>query len=237
MKKILIIAFLSLTAAQGMEYRWESKNGEPTFSLDIPSDWMQDRIERPNGVLVFFRNGEAMIEIRSVLSEEEVDQTRLINMKAARLSARFNAIQLVSVKKSVYRPELILAIWKMKKNGVEYTDKTAFLAQDEAVVSVSCLTRSALFPKYATLFENAIYSIQMQVEETGRKVDINKLKKLFVFNRPNADKAIAAPSEIAASSSTTSPGKTTKTKKTRKKRKRSKSKSTVNLDNFLPPIE
>ncbi|RME88190.1 MAG: hypothetical protein D6767_10580 [Candidatus Hydrogenedentota bacterium] len=213
-----------------LHYKWESQNGEPSFELDLPSNWDEHRIVRSNGVLVYFRNQEAMIEVRSFIADDIMDKEAIINAKAARLAARFDNIQLLSAKNSVYRPNMIIAVWKLRKNGVEYTDKSAFLMQDELLVSISCLTRSSVFSKYAIIFDNAIYSLKIHVEDEGRKLDLNKLKKLFVFNRPNSDKAIAPPADVSVTTT-----QTTTTKKTQKTKKKKTGKKVT--DNFLPPVK
>lgn len=227
---IIAMSTLPLTA---MKYQWESHQSEPGFSLDVPDNWEPETLEKGNGVVVLFREKRAYMEVRSMTLETDTDIDSLINMKSARLAARYQYIRLLGQQKSLYRNDIQIVAWEIRNKGETYIDRSAFLIQDDQAVALSCLSSKKYFSYYSAIFENAIYSLSLMEGGESRRVDINKLKLLFFFNRPNNDKSLVTGSISSSSDNSTGAEK----KNDKKKKKKKKKKKTSNTDSFLPAID
>ena len=187
---LLLLCLILPPAVTAENYKWEPKGDEPAFSLDIPNDWEIDYLVKTNGSLVFFRHAEAVIEVRSYLSEDDAEFQTLMNQKAARLSARYNDVRLINEKKSKYRSNMYLAAWRLldEKNRL-YIEKTAFISDGgEQVLAISCIAPRSAYNRYKVTFDNAILSLKLnEFEREEPKNGIFTLKSLYIFNRPNAE--------------------------------------------------
>ncbi|MDH5720325.1 MAG: hypothetical protein OEZ13_06835 [Spirochaetia bacterium] len=200
---IIIYAFTSLENIFGYHFKWEKKASEPEFEIDIPSNWQYTYITKRNGTVVTITDGIAVIEVRSVQLDKALTQKELINLKAARMSARFSYIRLLYQRKAANHRERYIAAWKVVHKNKQYTEKTAFVLLEDKLLALSCLVLSKDFSNYRVIFDNAAYSLDFSeqkpvpepvAEETQEpeEIKIPPEDKLYFtedylyFNRPNS---------------------------------------------------
>jgi len=201
------IASLMVVSLYAETFTWDPKGDEPMFSLDVPADWETDYVVKGNGSVVFFREDEAVIEVRTFTAEDDLEFPQLMNLKAARLAGKYETVTLLSERISPYRTDLYTATWRLSLRGVTYQEKTAFISEGDQIVSMSCIVPVGYYNRYRTIFRNAVLSLRAG-ERKKKKMGILKLKELFLFNRPTNKNQIAPPA---------SEKKDTKKKKKKKK--------------------
>ena len=195
LKQSLTILFLfsCITRVFGETFQWEAKGEKPSFTIDVPNDWERDHIITSNGAIVYFRESVALIEVRSFVTDYDPEFDALMNVKAARLSSMYKNVKLIYERKSRLRPEMYLAAWILTKKGRRFVEKTAFIVDGDYILAVSCIVPLKNYKKFRVVFDNAILSVQL-LDKDGRPSDeILKLKKFFIFNRPNAQNKVEPP--------------------------------------------
>lgn len=217
LKVILIsiaVFFIYADAIIARSFEWTQKKREPGFSIDIPSDWEHNSVVRSNGALVSFRKDKflkgAMIEVRALVYKGKQSFARLVDQKAARLAAEYSQIRMQEEGPSKFRNEMYFASWLLQVNHAKYIERTAFLVQEEYVLVVSCISSLKTYNNYRITFDNALLSIKFSNfdndEEEDKEDDkdedlsgLEKLKTLFVFNRPNSIRSIIPPKDAVIS--------------------------------------
>lgn len=208
------LIFFALNSLHAISFVWQPRSAESGFQLDIPADWDQSYLVKKNGVIVEFRNKDALVEVRSFGLTRDVKLQSLVNQKAARLSAIYSSIRQLYERPSKYRPAIYLAAWKMTKNSKTTVEQSAFLINANKVLVLSCSVPFEDLRKHQTVFENAVFSINFigdyKLDEQTPLFDnptnivqynqsenvINQpdpsLKRLDLYNRPNLNSPIFA---------------------------------------------
>ena len=195
LKQSLTILFLlsCITRVFGGTFQWEAKGEKPSFTIDVPNDWERDHIITGNGAIVYFRESAAVIEVRSFIADYDPEFDALMNIKAARLSSMYKNVKLIYERKSRLRPEMYLAAWILTKKGRRFVEKTAFIVDGDYILAVSCIVPLRNYKKFRVVFDNAILSVRLLDKEGRPSDEILKLKKFFIFNRPNAQNKVEPP--------------------------------------------
>jgi len=203
---IFIINYVSISSVWGYVFKWEPKSGESPFVIDIPSNWQWTFVTKKNGAIVTLTDGIAVIEVRSINMPEQTDAKTLLNLKAARMSARFNYVKLLYERKAQNHRERYLAAWRIVHKNKSYIERTAFISEENKVLALSCLVSKKDLIAYRVICDNAVYSLDFEemkepepepepiAEEPEPEPIIIKIppeekiyftKEYILFNRPN----------------------------------------------------
>jgi len=176
--KLLYIIFTSLAVSPLLfaeTVYWEGRNDEKGFAVDIPPEWDKDYEIGANGVVFQARNKNALIEIRSFYMDETKTMEELVNLKSARLFAKYSYIFMLRESEDPDGKHIVL--WKLKYKGVSFLEKTVIVRDKEHVLILSCLSTLDEYEENRYIFENATVSVQFT--ENGIPQDnIQKIYKI-----------------------------------------------------------
>lgn len=167
-------------------FQWQQRGNEPGFKIDVPSDYVTDTAVKKNGVIILFRKGRSVIEVRSFLTGSEYSHARLVNARAARLSSRYRNLEILYERPSNYRRGVYLAAWKATDNRTQLIEHTAFIKNGRRVLALSCLAPVSQYAESRTAFANAIFSLDFL---SGRRDDIDG-GEIYTDNSDTADKSL-----------------------------------------------
>lgn len=169
MRPLMRIVFILAAALplHAIQYQWESKAGESSFTLDVPETWRVTESVKRNGVIVQFRKAPARIEVRSFSAKDQLTIPQIVNQKAARLASDYSFVRLIEERDSRYRENLHLSIWEIRARGHLYREETAIVVADTGPVVVSCVIPATAYAKYRTACDNAFYSLVLDGARSG----------------------------------------------------------------------
>ncbi len=191
---LLLVPFLPISA---FTFYWDSLGGEPGFSVDVPGSWDYHYKKAENGVLFTASQDGSLLEVRSMLLDREYSQLELVNLRAARLTAKYNSVRLLREDTVKDRQEMHMTIWDVHHKGRSYREYAAFLSNGSKAIILSLLVPVEDVKKRQVVLANAVYSLKMEgfskgepPEEVEPKQDIlsesakTELMNVIIFNRP-----------------------------------------------------
>ncbi len=216
---MLIMPVLFSNSLLAATFTWQPRGDEPAFKVDVPNDWESDYLVKNNGAIVYFRDDAAVIEVRAFVADDDISSSRMIDLKAARLSARYTHVTLLAEKKSSYREGLYLSKWRMVHKNKTYIQTSGFIVEDDLILSISCIAPDYAYNRYRTVFDNALLSLSMAEIKVDKNAGLLKLKQFFIFNRPNSETNIVPKSSSSSSNSSSNANTVEKTVKDLVKKK------------------
>lgn len=222
----LCLLSLFVTRVQAENFTWVPVEQEPSFSVDVPSNWLRDYQHETNLSRVYFFLEQNSLELRSLREESPLDLTKKISLLAAEMSIRYDYLRLQTEGKAPFRDDVYRVVWLAEKERQKFMVQAFFLQKEKNSLLLLCQSSEAQYEQKKVFFDNAAYSFQIvpyqgqgqnlqtqqsapQENTANSKPPVNfervlSLKKFFPFNRgSNKDYTMPADKSLKKNKMTT----------------------------------